>query len=124
MDPLVIELTIIRSLEIPAASAMPCRKLSRKVSMSLAALLKSEAIRILTSTTLLVSGRPVTAVLAVVATVVAMVVAVVGLGDATGFWGGLGATHAAWLHASDSRNGWHSPPLERIRVAGPQLAVH
>jgi len=92
--------------------------------MSLAALLKSEAIRILTSTTLLVSGRPVTAVLAVVATVVAMVVAVVGLGDATGFWGGLGATHAAWLHASDSRNGWHSPPLERIRVAGPQLAVH
>lgn len=92
--------------------------------MSLAALLKSEAIRILTSTTLLVSGRPVTAVLAVVATVVAMVVAVVGLGDATGFWGGLGATHAAWLRASDSRNGWHSPPLERIRVAGPQLAVH
>jgi len=93
--------------------------------MSLAALLKSEAIRILTSTTLLVSGRPVTAVVAVVATVVAMVVAmVVGLEDATGFWGGLGATHAAWLHASDSRNGWHSPPLERIRVAGPQLAVH
>ena len=92
--------------------------------MSLAALLKSEAMRSLTSTTLLVSGRPVTAVLAVVATVVAMVVAVVGLGDATGFWGGLGATHAAWLHASDSRNGWHSPPLERIRVASPQLAVH